>query len=156
MTEHGYAVFQMMLLCPFVMCLQSLHDWNVSWKGIGEQWQVYTKNKNKNSKFKIKTLFPNSFFDYLFLIYTGCDWSASNDLLVTSSVDGQICVWNTSTHNCIRSVKDVVQAELLSCLFHPVNNNFVVVSFLLFYTSRKYTVSFHIGQSESTIFEITL
>ncbi|XP_073986617.1 WD repeat-containing protein 13-like [Rhodnius prolixus] len=57
---------------------------------------------------------------------TGCDWSASNDLLVTSSVDGQICVWNTSTHNCIRSVKDVVQAELLSCLFHPVNNNFVV------------------------------
>ncbi|KAK9496471.1 hypothetical protein O3M35_013235 [Rhynocoris fuscipes] len=57
---------------------------------------------------------------------TGCDWSATNDLLVTSSLDGKLCVWNTLTFQCIRIVKDVVPTELLSCVFHPVNNNFVV------------------------------
>ncbi|XP_014246981.1 WD repeat-containing protein 13-like [Cimex lectularius] len=57
---------------------------------------------------------------------TGCDWSFANDLIVTSSLDGQICVWNTSNYKCIRSVRDSVPTELLSCLFHPVNNNIVV------------------------------
>ncbi|CAH1389303.1 unnamed protein product [Nezara viridula] len=60
------------------------------------------------------------------LSVTGCDWSASNDMLVTSSLDGQICLWNTTNGICIRAVRDIVPSQLFSCLFNPVNNNFVV------------------------------
>ncbi|KAF6212349.1 hypothetical protein GE061_012871 [Apolygus lucorum] len=55
---------------------------------------------------------------------TGCDWSMSNDLLVSSSLDGQLCVWDTSSHKCIRAIRGTTR--LLSCLFHPVNNNVVI------------------------------
>lgn len=57
---------------------------------------------------------------------TGCDWSAANDLLVTCSLDGQICLWDTVSYKCLRSVKDTSPLQLMSCLFHPVNNNIVV------------------------------
>lgn len=57
---------------------------------------------------------------------TGCDWSASNDMIVTSSLDGQICLWDTTNRTCIRAVSDPVPSQLFSCLFHPVNNNIVI------------------------------
>ncbi|XP_046408769.1 WD repeat-containing protein 13-like [Ischnura elegans] len=61
---------------------------------------------------------------------TGCDWSISNDLLVSSSLDGTIRLWEvgqqTGEPRCLRIVRDQGAAEVLSCLFHPVNNNFVI------------------------------
>ncbi|XP_014289725.1 WD repeat-containing protein 13 [Halyomorpha halys] len=60
------------------------------------------------------------------LAVTGCDWSASNDMLVTSSLDGQICLWSATNGVCIRAVRDIVPSQLFSCIFNPVNNNFVV------------------------------
>ncbi|KAK7590372.1 hypothetical protein V9T40_001985 [Parthenolecanium corni] len=57
---------------------------------------------------------------------TGCDWSVSNDLLVSCSLDGTICLWNVASAKCIRQVQGPSSVSLLSCLFHPVNNNIVV------------------------------
>ncbi|XKL63156.1 hypothetical protein PGB90_005520 [Kerria lacca] len=57
---------------------------------------------------------------------TGCDWSASNDLMVSCSLDGTICLWDVASAKCIRRVHGSSSAGILSCLFHPVNNNIVV------------------------------
>ncbi|XP_065221833.1 WD repeat-containing protein 13-like [Planococcus citri] len=57
---------------------------------------------------------------------TGCDWSASNDLMVSCSLDGTICLWEVASFKCIRRVHGPASFSLLSCLFHPVNNNIVV------------------------------
>ncbi|RZF47568.1 hypothetical protein LSTR_LSTR016557 [Laodelphax striatellus] len=60
----------------------------------------------------------------------GFDWSVANDLLVSCSQDGTICLWNVAAKSRLRSVKDPSGAEVLACLFHPSNNNIVIVSFL--------------------------
>ncbi|KAJ9591246.1 hypothetical protein L9F63_002211, partial [Diploptera punctata] len=57
---------------------------------------------------------------------TGCDWSVSNDLMVTCSLDATLCLWNVVTQKCLRTVKDQMEAEMLSCLFQPANNNMVI------------------------------
>nr|CAD7442021.1 unnamed protein product [Timema bartmani] len=59
---------------------------------------------------------------------TACDWSVSNDLMVSCSLDGTICLWDVASRRCLRVVRDqVVGAELLSCVFQPANNNMVIV-----------------------------
>ncbi|RZF33855.1 hypothetical protein LSTR_LSTR008978 [Laodelphax striatellus] len=57
---------------------------------------------------------------------TGFDWSVANDLLVSCSQDGTICLWNVAAKSRLRSVKDPSGAEVLACLFHPSNNNIVI------------------------------
>lgn len=57
---------------------------------------------------------------------TDCDWSVSNDLMVSCSLDGTLCLWHVATQKCLRVVKDQMGSEMLSCLFQPANNNMVV------------------------------
>lgn len=74
-------------------------------------------------------LFLKKFSLLLMKPVAGCDWSAANDLMVSSSLDGTICLWHVGTRTCLRSVRDQVGAEILACLFQPSNNNMVIVSF---------------------------
>ncbi|XP_076243997.1 WD repeat-containing protein 13 [Calliopsis andreniformis] len=60
---------------------------------------------------------------------TALDWSISNDLIVSSSLDGTIRLWNVATDtspDCLRTVNDQQRAEVLCCGFIPINNNLVV------------------------------
>ncbi|XP_020709859.2 WD repeat-containing protein 13-like [Athalia rosae] len=71
---------------------------------------------------------------------TAIDWSVSNDLIVSSSLDATIRLWgvqSTSLHSgagdpdrsktyCLRTVKDQLHAAILCCAFLPANNNLVV------------------------------
>ncbi|XP_075232172.1 WD repeat-containing protein 13-like [Lycorma delicatula] len=57
---------------------------------------------------------------------TGFDWSVANDLMVSCSIDGTICLWNVAAKSRLRSIKDPSGSEVLTCLFHPVNNNMVI------------------------------
>ncbi|XP_021919906.1 WD repeat-containing protein 13-like isoform X2 [Zootermopsis nevadensis] len=57
---------------------------------------------------------------------TGCDWSVSNDLMVSCSLDATLCLWDVASQKCLRVVKDQMDAEMLSCLFQPANNNMVI------------------------------
>lgn len=57
---------------------------------------------------------------------TGFDWSVSNDLMVTCSLDSTLCLWDVGSGKCLRVVKDQMGAQMLSCLFQPANNNMVI------------------------------
>ncbi|XP_063229525.1 WD repeat-containing protein 13-like isoform X2 [Bacillus rossius redtenbacheri] len=58
---------------------------------------------------------------------TACDWSISNDLVVSCSLDGTIRLWHVASEKCLRVVNDqVVGAAILSCVFQPANNNMVI------------------------------
>lgn len=61
---------------------------------------------------------------------TSLDWSISNDLIVSCSLDATIRLWNVlDTENnptCLRVVNDQQQAEVLCCGFIPINNNLVI------------------------------
>ncbi|KAG6800536.1 WD repeat-containing protein 13 [Apis mellifera caucasica] len=61
---------------------------------------------------------------------TSLDWSISNDLIVSSSLDATIRLWNVldieNNPTCLRVVNDQQQAEVLCCGFIPINNNLVV------------------------------
>lgn len=61
---------------------------------------------------------------------TGFDWSANNDLIVSTSLDGTCRVWKVSGYSCLRIIHDENNAQLLCCLFQPINNNLFVVSFV--------------------------
>lgn len=55
-------------------------------------------------------------------------WSLSNDIIVSTSKDGTLRIWNTEDGRCIREVVDPEGSELLCCTFQPMNNNLTVVS----------------------------
>lgn len=55
-------------------------------------------------------------------------WSLSNDIIVSTSLDGTLRIWNTEDGRCIREVVDPETSELLCCTFQPMNNNLTVVS----------------------------
>ncbi|CAG9584582.1 unnamed protein product [Danaus chrysippus] len=57
---------------------------------------------------------------------TGCDWSASNELLVTCGLDGMLLVWHVGTAARLRAVRDQLGAPLLCCAFQPINNNMLI------------------------------
>ncbi|XP_004921978.2 WD repeat-containing protein 13 [Bombyx mori] len=57
---------------------------------------------------------------------TGCDWSASNELLVTCGLDGALCLWDAGRRRKLREVLDQLAAPLLCCVFQPANNNMVI------------------------------
>jgi WD40 repeat protein len=58
----------------------------------------------------------------------GFDWSANNDLIVSSSLDGTCRVWKVSDYSCLRIVQDSNNSQLLCCMFQPINNNLFIVS----------------------------
>lgn len=62
---------------------------------------------------------------------TSCDWSTSNDLVVTCSLDHTIRLWDSHSGKCLRVVLDQTGAQVLSCIFQPANNNMVMVSFYI-------------------------
>lgn len=60
---------------------------------------------------------------------TAFDWSISNDLIVSSSLDTTIRLWSVCMDMepiCLRVVKDQQRAEVLCCNFIPANNNLIV------------------------------
>lgn len=61
---------------------------------------------------------------------TSIDWSISNDLIVSSSLDQTIRLWAVNDYNntpiCLRVVTDQLRCEVLCCAFIPVNNNLVI------------------------------
>lgn len=60
---------------------------------------------------------------------TAIDWSMSNDLLVSSSLDATIRLWKIhpdSKTDCLRVAYDQLKAETLCCAFAPTNNNLVL------------------------------
>ena len=60
---------------------------------------------------------------------TAIDWSMSNDLIVSSSLDTTVRLWQLHLDlnlECLRVVSDPMKAEVLSCAFVPANNNLVI------------------------------
>ncbi|KAL0101269.1 hypothetical protein PUN28_018812 [Cardiocondyla obscurior] len=60
---------------------------------------------------------------------TALDWSISNDLIVSSSLDATIRLWKVCADvepTCLRVVNDQQRAEVLCCNFIPANNNLVI------------------------------
>lgn len=58
---------------------------------------------------------------------TAFDWSISNDLIVSSSLDATIRLWKVSAEPaCLRVVSDRQRAEILCCSFIPANNNLII------------------------------
>lgn len=60
---------------------------------------------------------------------TAFDWSISNDLIVSSSLDATIRLWKISADVepvCLRVVNDQQRAEVLCCNFIPANNNLII------------------------------
>ncbi|KAL3876277.1 hypothetical protein ACJMK2_034143 [Sinanodonta woodiana] len=53
-------------------------------------------------------------------------WSLSSDLILSVSYDGTARLWNVAAGSCMRVLEDDMGGELLSCLFHPLNNNMFV------------------------------
>ncbi|XP_013417512.1 WD repeat-containing protein 13-like [Lingula anatina] len=54
-------------------------------------------------------------------------WSVSNDILLSSSLDGTARLWEVAGGKCIRTVEDAAGAEVLCCKFQPSNNNMFVI-----------------------------
>ncbi|XP_061713493.1 WD repeat-containing protein 13-like [Cydia pomonella] len=57
---------------------------------------------------------------------TGCDWSASNELVVSVGLDGLLVVWDVARRARLRAVQDQMRAPLLAVAFQPANNNMVI------------------------------
>lgn len=54
------------------------------------------------------------------------EWSRSNDLIVSCSMDSTLRLWSAKNGNCLRVFHDQDGARLLVCAFHPKNNNMIV------------------------------
>ena len=50
-------------------------------------------------------------------------WSQTNDLIVTASLDGTARVWQVSKGAQVRVLKDTCGAQMLCCCFQPLNEN---------------------------------
>lgn len=55
------------------------------------------------------------------------DWSVANDFIASASSDGTCRLWEVASGRCVRELKDSA-AKMLSCRFHPQNNNLIIVS----------------------------
>lgn len=55
------------------------------------------------------------------------DWSVANDFIVSASSDGTCRLWEVAAGRCVREIRDS-GVRVLSCRFHPQNNNLLVVS----------------------------
>lgn len=60
---------------------------------------------------------------------TAFDWSISNDLIVSGSLDATVRLWSVdreASPACLRVINDHQNSQVLCCAFIPVNNNLVV------------------------------
>ena len=55
-------------------------------------------------------------------------WSLSNDHVLSCSLDGTSRLWEVASGKSIRCIADQSGAEVLTCCFQPLNNNFFLVS----------------------------
>lgn len=55
-------------------------------------------------------------------------WSTTNDLIVTASLDGTSRVWQVTKGTCMRVLKDACGGQVLCCCFLPLNENMIFVS----------------------------
>lgn len=53
-------------------------------------------------------------------------WSLSNDSILSCSLDGTSRLWQVSSGSCLRVIPNPTGAEVLCCLFQPLNNNLFV------------------------------
>lgn len=65
------------------------------------------------------------------LFYSGCDWSASDELIASCSTDATICFWDAIRHCCLRCVSDPFYSSVLVCAFNPINNNILIVCYFM-------------------------
>ncbi|RNA10522.1 WD repeat-containing 13 [Brachionus plicatilis] len=52
-------------------------------------------------------------------------WSTTNDLIVTASLDGTSRVWQVTKGKCMRILRDTLNSEILCCCFLPTNENMI-------------------------------
>ncbi len=52
-------------------------------------------------------------------------WSTTNDLIVSGSLDGTSRVWQVAKGKCMRVLKDASAAQVLCCCFQPLNENMI-------------------------------
>ncbi|XP_035217749.1 WD repeat-containing protein 13-like isoform X2 [Stegodyphus dumicola] len=58
---------------------------------------------------------------------TAFEWSISNDLILSCSLDATVRLWDAALGVCIRVVEDPFSASVQCCTFQPLNNNMVVI-----------------------------
>ncbi|XP_037074272.1 WD repeat-containing protein 13-like isoform X2 [Pollicipes pollicipes] len=58
---------------------------------------------------------------------TGLEWSTSNDFLVSCSLDATARLWGAADGRCLRAVADPHHSPLACVVFHPINNNLVIL-----------------------------
>lgn len=56
------------------------------------------------------------------------EWSLSNDLIVSCSLDATVKLWGAATGQCLRTIAEPYAVPVMSCAFHPLNNNMVVTA----------------------------
>lgn len=54
-------------------------------------------------------------------------WSTTNDLIVTASLDATARVWQVTKGKCMRILRDTLNSEILCCCFLPINENMIFV-----------------------------
>ncbi|CAF0943058.1 unnamed protein product [Brachionus calyciflorus] len=52
-------------------------------------------------------------------------WSTTNDLIVTASLDGTSRVWQVTKGTCMRVLRDTLNAQVFCCCFLPLNENMI-------------------------------
>jgi WD repeat-containing protein 13 len=55
-------------------------------------------------------------------------WSTTNDLIASASLDGTTRVWQVARGKCMRVLKDTCGAQVICCCFQPLNENMIVAS----------------------------
>lgn len=58
---------------------------------------------------------------------TAFEWSLSNDLILTCSLDATVRLWDAALGICVRIFEDPFGASVQCCAFQPLNNNMVVI-----------------------------
>ena len=50
----------------------------------------------------------------------GFEWSLSNDLIVSCSLDSTVKLWDAASGCCLRTINDPCGWPIMACVFHPL------------------------------------